>query len=120
GNLTRNIVIQAPDDNLWRNQGFGVHIMVMPNSTARLDGVEIRRGGQRGRLRRYPFHWHMLSYAGTETYMDAGGQYIRNSSVNSSANRGIVIHGTNGVIVQNNVLYDIQGHAIFTEDAVER
>src|SRR5690606_33215321 len=120
GNLTRNIVIQAPDDNLWRNQGFGVHVMIMPNSTARVEGVEIKRGGQRGRLRRYPFHWHMLSYAGTETFMDASGQYIRNSSVNSSANRGIVIHGTNRVVVQNNVLYNIQGHGIFTEDAVER
>lgn len=131
GNLTRNIVIQAPDDALWNGQGFGCHIMIMrlgagmamcspkPGS-ARLDGVEIRRGGQRGLLGRYAFHWHMLSYEGATVLPDVTGQYIRNSVINISQNRGIVIHGTNGVEVQNNVLYNIRGHGIFTEDAVER
>lgn len=120
GNLTRNIVIQASDDVLWNEDGFGVHVMVMPSGVAHVDGVEFRRAGQLGNLGRYPFHWHMLSYAGTETLGDATGQYIRNSSINQSRNRGIVIHGTNGVLVENNVLYDIRGHGIFTEDAVER
>lgn len=121
GNLTRNILIQAPDDEVWNNHGFGVHIMIMgPESEAYLDGVEIRRGGQRGNLGRYPFHWHMLSYSGSETLEDATGQYFRNSTVNISENRGIVIHGTNGVTVQNNIVYNIKGHGIFTEDAVER
>lgn len=120
-NLTRNIVIQAPNDALWMNQGFGVHIMVMgTGATAHLNGVEIRRGGQRNRLGRYPFHWHMLSYSGSSTLADATGQYIQNSVINSSTNRGIVIHGTNGVLVKANVVYDILGHGIFTEDAVER
>lgn len=120
GNLTRNIIIQAPDDEVWNNDGFGVHTMIMPGSEARIDGVEFKRAGQRGRLRRYPFHWHMLSYSGTATLDDATNQYIRNSSINSSTNRGIVIHGTNGVMVQNNIIFDVQGHGIFTEDAVER
>jgi hypothetical protein len=120
GNLTRNIVIQAPDDELWRNQGFGVHIMIMPGGQAFVDGVEIRRGGQRGNLARYPFHWHMLSYSGSQTLNDANGQYLKNSSINQSKHRGIVVHGTNGVLVQNNVVFDVEGHAIFTEDAVER
>lgn len=121
GNITRNIVIEAPNDNLWTTQGFGVHTMIMgPNSVAHVEGVEIKRGGQRGKLARYAFHWHQLSYSGTQTLTDATGQYFRNSSVNTSSNRGVVIHGTNGVLVKNNVIYDIKGHAIFTEDAVER
>lgn len=120
GNLTRNIVVQAPNDDLWNNDGFGVHTMIMPGGTAHVEGVEFKRGGQRARLRRYPFHWHMLSYSGTQTLTDATGQYFRNNSVNSSANRGIVIHGTNGVEVSNNIVYDTRGHGIFTEDAVER
>ncbi len=131
GNLSRNIVVQAPNDNLWNNNGFGCHIMVMrlgggipmcglTPGCARLDGVEIRRGGQRGLLGRYPFHWHMLSSDGNDTLPDATGQYILNSSVHHSMNRGIVIHGTSGVEVSNNVIYDIRGHGIFTEDAVER
>ncbi|GAB5409594.1 MAG: G8 domain-containing protein [Balneolaceae bacterium] len=120
GNLSRNILIQSPNDNLWQQQGFGVHTMIMPSGSARVNGVEFRRGGQRGLIRRYAFHWHILSYAGAETLDDATGQFIINSTVNSSRNRGIVIHGTNGLLVQNNVLFDIEGHGIFTEDAVER
>lgn len=120
GNLSRNILIQSPDDALWNDEGFGVHIMIMPSGSARVDGVEISRGGQRGRIRRYAFHWHILSYDGMNFLGDATGQYITNSTINSSRNRGIVIHGTNGLLVQNNVLFDIEGHGVFTEDAVER
>ena len=120
GNLTRNIVIQAPNDNLWNQQGFGAHTMIMPNALAQVEGVEFRRVGQRGRLRRYPFHWHMLSYSGSQTLPDATGQYFKGNTINVSANRGIVIHGTNGVLVQNNIVYNVRGHGVFTEDAVER
>ncbi len=120
GNLTRNIVIQSPDDEKWKNEGFGVHIMIMPTSVAHLNGVEIKRAGQRGRLRRYPFHWHMLSYSGSTNLGDATGQYIQNSTINESKNRGIVVHGTNGTLVSNNIVYNVKGHAIFTENAAER
>jgi parallel beta-helix repeat protein len=119
-NISRNIVIQSPDDDLWNDEGFGVHTMIMPESVAHVEGVEFRRAGQRARARRYPFHWHMLSYSGTETLEDANGQYLRSSTVNISENRGIVIHGTNGVLVQNNIVYNVRGHGIFLEDAVER
>lgn len=121
GNLTRNVVIQAPDDTAWQTQGFGAHIMVMDTgASAHVEGVEIRRGGQRGRLGRYPFHWHRLSYDDTTYLGEATGQYFRDSVVNESQNRGIVIHATNGVAVTNNIIYDVRGHAVFTEDAVER
>ncbi len=120
-NLTRNIVIQSPDDSLWQNDGFGVHIMVMgPMSRAYIEGVEIRRGGQLGILGRYPFHCHLQSYTGGVEVGDVSGEYFRNSTINESQNRGVVIHGTNGALVQGNIIYDVVGHAIFTEDAVER
>ncbi|MBR10874.1 MAG: hypothetical protein CMP48_24750 [Rickettsiales bacterium] len=118
--LTRNITIQSIDDDLWKNQGFGAHTMIMPGAEARVDGVTFKWVGQRGRLRRYPMHWHNLSYSGSSTLDDVTDQYIKNSVVQHSANRGIVIHGTNGLVIQNNVLFDIQGHGVFTEDAVER
>jgi gliding motility-associated-like protein len=123
-NLTRNIVVQSPDDELWQNNGFGCHIMMMRMDDkvgeAHLNGVEIRRGGQAGKLGRYPFHWHMLSYQGSEILPDVTGQYIRNSVINQSSQRGIVIHGTNGAEISNNVVFDVRGHGVFTEDAVER
>jgi G8 domain/Right handed beta helix region len=123
GNLSRNIVIQGADDSLWKNNGFGAHIMVM-GSGGRLvvNGVEFRQMGQLGKARRYPIHWHMLSYnesTGVELG-DATGQFVRNSSIWNSKNRCVVIHGTNGVTFANNICYDITGHAVFLEDAVER
>jgi len=122
GNLSRNIVIQSVDDALWRNSGFGAQVMVMDRtSSLQLDGVELRRVGQAGKVGRYPIHWHLLSYAADGRSLgDATGHFVRNSSVWDSRQRCIVVHGTNGVSIQNNICYDIKGHAIFLEDAVER
>ena len=122
-NLTRNIVIQSVDDTLWQSNGFGAHLMVMDglNAIVRIDGVEFRRSGQAGILARYPVHWHRASYDAAGTLLgDVEGHYVRNSSIHDSANRCVTIHATNGVQFQNNICYDILGHAIFFEDAVER
>jgi hypothetical protein len=120
-NLSRNIVIQGSDDSYWRSSGFGAHVMVMDlRSKVVVDGVEMRRMGQAGSLGRYPFHWHLLSYANGSWLGDATGHVIRNSAIWQSANRCIVVHATNGVQVQGNICQDIAGHAFFLEDAVER
>lgn len=122
GNLTRNIVIQGVNDALWTGKGFGGQVMVMDlSSMLRLDGVELRRVGQAGVLGRYPIHWHLLSYAADGSWLgDAAGHFVRNSTVWDSRQRCMVIHGTNGVELRNNICFDIKGHAIFLEDAVER
>lgn len=123
-NLTRNIVIQGADDADWNNAGFGVHVMVMGNqSVAQVDGVELRRCGQRRAVGRYPFHWHMLSYAGNGDFRgDAapGAHYLRNASVHDSENRGVTVHGTCGVQVHATYAVDVRGHAFFFEDGPER
>lgn len=122
GNLTRNIVIQAPDDSVWQSEGFGAHVMIMQlSSQAHINGVEFRRVGQAGILGRYPFHWHRLSYRDDGVELgDATGHYVRNSAIHNSMNRCITIHATNGTEVSNNVCYNVRGHGIFFEDAVER
>lgn len=121
GLLSRRIVIQGADDALWRDQRFGAHIMVMGNGVLRLDGVELRRVGQGGRFGRYPIHFHLLSYAADGRLIgDATAQMVTHSSIWNSANRCITIHGTNGTTIRNNICYDIAGHALFLEDAVER
>ena len=123
-NLSRNIVIQGADDADWNQFGFGAHVMVMGlGSVAQVDGVEIRRCGQRQAMGRYPFHWHMLSYGGNGAYRgDAapGSQFLRNSSVHDSQNRAVTIHGTCGVEVHATYAVDILGHAFFFEDGPER
>ena len=123
GNLTRNIVIQGANDIDWTTKGFGAHVMIMDlASKVFVDGVEFNRVGQAGAIGRYPFHWHMLSYRSSDGAFlgDATGHEIRNSTISESAQRCIVVHGTNGVRVANNICHDIKGHAIFLEDAVER
>lgn len=122
GNLSRNIVIQGVDDSAWQTTGFGAHMMIMNlASKVTVDGVEFRRVGQAGNLARYPIHWHLLSYGGDGLLLgDAIGHNIKNSSIWQSAQRCVVIHGTNGVQVLNNICQDIKGHAFFLEDAVER
>lgn len=120
--LTRNIVIQGIDDAAWQTTGFGAHVMIMGlQSKVVVDGLELRRVGQAGNMGRYPFHWHMLSYDSAGTLLgDATGHVLKNSAIWNSSQRCVVIHGTNGVQVLNNVCQDIKGHAFFLEDAVER
>lgn len=122
GNLSRNIVIQGVDDSAWQTTGFGAHMMIMNlASKVTVDGVEFRRAGQAGTVGRYPIHWHLLSYGGDGLLLgDAIGHVVKNSSIWQSAQRCVVIHGTNGVQVLNNICQDIKGHAFFLEDAVER
>jgi hypothetical protein len=112
GLLTHNIRVQG-DAASASSGGFGGHIMIMDNSAAYVSGVELFNMGQKARLGRYPFHWHMLGNAGA-------GQYFRNSSIHQSYNRAITIHGTESTLVDNNFFYDHIGHGVFLEDGSER
>ncbi|MGL4573536.1 MAG: G8 domain-containing protein, partial [Burkholderiaceae bacterium] len=122
GNLTRNVVVQGANDSAWTTQGFGAQVMVMgQSSVTNINGVELRRMGQAGKFGRYPIHFHQLSYdAAGNLLPTAGARRVTGSSVWDSKNRCITIHGTNDVTLDGNICYDIAGHAVFLEDAVER
>jgi hypothetical protein len=109
GLLTRNIKIQASADA--EQSFFGGHIMAMPSSHMYVEGVELNRMGQNLTLARYPIHWHLVG--------DANGQYIRNASIHDTYNRCVTVHGTNNVLVENNVTYNTVGHCFFLEDGIE-
>ncbi|MBO9498028.1 MAG: G8 domain-containing protein [Novosphingobium sp.] len=109
GLLTRNIRIQASDDA--EKSYFGGHIMAMAGSKMYVSGVELTRMGQYLHLARYPIHWHIEG--------EGQGQYIRNSSIHDTYSRCVTVHGTNNVLVENNVTYNTVGHCYFLEDAVE-
>lgn len=129
GNITRNVVFQSINDAAWQDTQFGYHIMVMDlESEVYIDGAKFLRGGQQGITGRYPFHWHLPSWtkSGPFAVEPRLGQYapgkavIRNCVVENSGQRGLVIHGADGVLLERNICYDIKGHAIFLEDATER
>src|SRR5579862_1609573 len=109
GMLTRNILIQASPDA--EKTLFGGHVMAMITSKMYVSGVEFNRMGQNMHLARYPIHWHLVG--------DAKGQYIKNSAIHDTYSRCVTIHGTNDVLIQNNVTYNNIGHCFFLEDAVE-
>jgi hypothetical protein len=110
GLLSRNIVIQG--DAQSETAKFGGHIMSMVNANVQMSGVELRKMGQRGRFGRYPMHWHLAN--------DRANDFIRNSSIHSSFQRAVVVHGTNKVTVEDNVAFDITNHAyVWAEDGNE-
>ena len=47
------------------------------------------------------------------------GSVVAKNTVRSSHQRCIVLHGSNNVLVQDNVAYDTKGHCYMTEDGIE-
>ncbi|MFL1897192.1 G8 domain-containing protein [Aquimarina sp. 2-A2] len=113
GLLSHYIKIQGKMDGNNESDGFGGHIMLMKNSIAHAEQVELYKMGQKGILGRYPFHWHLNEDK-------AKGSYLKNSSVHKSFNRAVTIHGTDYVTVDGVFAYDHIGHGIFFEDGGER
>jgi hypothetical protein len=109
GLLNRNIKVQASVDA--EQSYFGGHIMAMAGSRMTVSGIELTRMGQHLTLARYPIHWHING--------DVTGQYIRNSAIHDTYNRCVTIHGTNNLLVENNVTYNTVGHCFFMEDGIE-
>jgi cell migration-inducing and hyaluronan-binding protein len=107
--LSRIVVVRG--DEASETTLMGGHLIAMNGATLRLDGVELFRMGQRGRLARYPVHWHMMG--------SAAGQYVKRSSVRRSYHRCITVHGTGDVAVEDNVCVDHGGHGYFLEDGSE-
>ncbi|MEM8494969.1 MAG: G8 domain-containing protein, partial [Planctomycetota bacterium] len=118
GLLTRNIKLQGAADSL--ESKFGGHGMVMPGAFARVSGVEFYRMGQAGHEARYPFHWHLVDRH-QRNGIGGAGQYVRDSSIHDSFQRAVVVHGTNDVLVQDNVAYNVFNHTFVpAEDGDER
>jgi G8 domain len=135
-NLTRNIVVTSaqnedrvlpgfdPDsfDASGKQNGdgkrlevgrFGGHMMFMEGSKVRLHNIEVTQMGQQGMLGRYPVHWHLAQDT-------SAGSFIKNSAIHSTFQRGIVVHQSNALNVDSNVVFDVPGHAVFLEDGIER
>ena len=90
-----------------------LHAAVMDENrvTGRIEYVEVTHAGQAFRLGRYPIHFHLNG--------DVTGSYVRGCGIHHTFNRAVTIHGVNNLLVENNVAYNIMGHAYFLEDGVE-
>jgi hypothetical protein len=94
------------------NYSYGGHLVVRQGANAAfIKGVEFERMGQGGRLAHYPVHFHMarLNYL----------SYVKDSTINESMTRWIVLHSTQGVTLARNVGYKSIGHGFYLEDGTE-
>jgi hypothetical protein len=115
GLLSRNVVFRGDPETSEENE-YGatvfLHSMGDDSLTARLANVEFTDMGQAFKLGRYAIHFHMIG--------NVHNSYIKGNSVHQSFNRAFTMHGTNFLRITENVVYNVKGHNIFIEDAVER
>jgi cell migration-inducing and hyaluronan-binding protein len=107
--INRNIRIEASEDAAASH--FGGHIMAMGGSKMYVDSIELNRMGQHLTLARYPIHFHVLG--------EGAGMYVRNAAIHDTYNRCVTVHGTNDLMVENNVTFNTVGHCFFMEDGIE-
>lgn len=105
-NLSRNVVIESADKEL---RG---HTMYHRYSAGAVSYTEFRHLGKEGILGRYALHYHLCG----DTMR---GSYVIGASIWDSANRWLAIHGTNYLVVRDNVGYRGKGHGFFLEDGSE-
>ena len=110
GLLTRNIKVQASEDS--NETWFGGHIMAMSGSELYVDSVELTRMGQHLTLARYPVHFHVLG--------EGRGMYVRNAAIHDTFSRCVTVHGTDNLLIENNVTFNTVGHCFFMEDGIEQ
>lgn len=79
----------------------------LPLDNVHLEWIQLRHMGWSGILGRYPLHFHQV---GT-----AAGSWVRNVLVRDSYHRGIVLHDTHDVVVENNVTFETKGYGYYVE-----
>jgi len=114
GLLSRNVKLQGDSSSVENQYGATVflHSMGDDSLTARLENVEFTNMGQAFKLGRYAIHFHMIG--------NVHNSYIKGNSVHQSFNRAFTMHGTSYLRILKNVVYNVMGHNVFIEDAVER
>lgn len=106
-NLSRNVVVESADP-----KGERGHTMYHRGSAGSLSYAEFRHLGKEGVLGRYALHYHLVG----DTMR---GSSVIGNSIWDSANRWLTIHGTNYLVVRDNVGYQSIGHGFYLEDGTE-
>jgi G8 domain len=108
--LSRNFVFEGASDDIATHGG---HFMVMhtPSVIQTIEGIELRNFGQQGLLGRYPIHFHFCS--------DVSESIVSKNTIRQSNQRCVVVHGTNKLLIEENVAFDTKGHCYMTEDGME-
>ena len=92
-NLSRNVIVESADP-----RGERGHTMYHHGSAGSVSYAEFRHHGKEGALGRYALHYHLCG----DTMR---GSSVIGASIWDSANRWLTVHGTNFLIVRDNVGY---------------
>ncbi|CAF4657274.1 unnamed protein product [Rotaria sp. Silwood1] len=99
---------------------FGAMIMSSPGNVStngtqpivvRLSNVELYNVGQAFRLDRYAIHFHSNG--------NMSESYVKSCSVHLSFNRAVHIQASDYITIENNVIYNVMGSAMFLSDGIE-
>ncbi|KAL7531274.1 hypothetical protein ACHAXR_003949, partial [Thalassiosira sp. AJA248-18] len=110
--LSRSVVFTAVEDDP-EGEHIGGHFMVFvtPDVVQVISGVHFDNFGQGGNLGRYPVHFHLCD--------NSNGSIVSKNVITNSNQRCVLIHGTNGVTVEDNVAWNTRGHCYATETGTE-
>jgi hypothetical protein len=124
-NLSRNVVVESatPADAVARadstrgaasapDSGVRGHTMYHKHSAGSLSYTEFRHLGKKDILGKYAIHFHLCR----DTMR---GSSVVGCSIWDSHNRWVTIHGTDYLVVRDNVGYKSVGHGYFLEDGTE-
>lgn len=114
GLLTRNVVYRGDPETSPANQ-YGATIFLHSNGddslTCRLSYIELTNVGQAFKIGRYAVHFHMIGAV--------HNSYAKGLGTHQGNNRAFTLHGTHYLRLEKNVAYEVKGHTVFIEDAVE-
>jgi hypothetical protein len=106
-NLSRNVVVESASPD-----GVRGHTMYHKGSAGSLSYAEFRHLGKKDVLGKYALHFHLCR----DTMR---GSFVVGNSIWDSHNRWLTIHGTDYLVVRDNVGYKSVGHGYFLEDGTE-
>ncbi|MBY0526155.1 MAG: sigma-70 family RNA polymerase sigma factor [Gemmataceae bacterium] len=106
-NLSRNVIVESADPAKERG-----HTMYHRYSAGSISYAEFRHLGKENILGKYAIHYHLVG----DTMR---GSSLIGASIWDSHNRWVTIHGTNYLVVRDNVGYQSVGHGFFMEDGTE-
>ncbi len=96
---------------------FGGHIHIQADTpgmnqvNVKMAFAEITNFGQAFRLGRHPINFHFNG--------NMSGSYVRGCAIYHTFNRGMSIHSTDYLTVENNIVYDTLGHGYSLDDGTE-
>ena len=121
GLLTRNIVIESGDRALTDDEAFGCRVLVSNFiddessqhyvGSAQIGGVEFRHCGQLGYTDSFDprFALAFLNRGPISGY----STYVQNSSFHDGYNTAIGVFGTNGILLENNIIHSTVGPSVW-------